>query len=158
MQFLPVWLWLSVFHKTIYEWSNLWRMANTGEKRGVSNHSFLCILTVPGISTRAQICKLFKSFFVNKLLTIGGVHTGEHPFLYISEPCQVLPGPTAPLYIHKGAVSWELRAANFHRWAASWTSTPLSNFMWAAAAVKFPTVSNYVSCKVSRSSQNLIFL
>ena len=49
--------------------------------RGVSNHSlFVHIDEVPGISTRAQICELFKSFFVNKLLIIEGVHTGVHPF------------------------------------------------------------------------------
>lgn len=59
-----------------------------------------------------------------------------HPFLYIGEPCQILPGPTAPLYIHKGATSWELRAVKFQ----------LSCELGRHAPVKF-----YVSCKAATS-------
>jgi hypothetical protein len=88
---------------------------------------------VPGDSTRAQICELFKSYFVNNLLIIVGVCVKAYPFLYIGEPCQVLPGPTAPLHIHKGATSWELRAVKFQ----------LSCELGRRAPVKF-----YVSCEL----------
>jgi hypothetical protein len=121
-------------------------------EEGVSNHSLLVhIDEVPGDSTRAQICELFKSYFVNKLLIIGGVCVKAYPFLYIGEPCQVLPGPTTPLYIHKGATSWELRAVKF------------SYELRAGLARPCQVLCELQSCNQLRyytggSCQNLIFL